>query len=55
MSSKISWVIPSQLNQCIHGTISEFAQNCTKCAPVGAVKNPKLQIKIPRSLAFMAF
>jgi len=23
------------------GTISDFAQNCTKCAPVGAIKIPQ--------------
>jgi len=40
-------------------TISDFAQNCTKCAPVGApvgaMKNPKFQIKIQSGVDFMAF
>jgi len=40
-SSEILWVIPSQLNQCSMDSTSDFAQNCTKCASVVAMKNPQ--------------
>jgi len=37
------------------GTISDFAQNYTKCASVGAMKNPQVSDQIPGSLDFIAF
>jgi len=37
------------------GTISDFAQNYTKCASVGAMKNPQVSDQISSSLDFMAF
>jgi len=37
------------------GTILDFAQNCTKCVFMGAMKIPKFQTKIPSGLDFMTF
>jgi len=37
------------------GTVSDFAQNCSKYAPVGAMKNPQVSDQNAGGLDFMAF
>ena len=37
------------------GTISDFAQNCTKCALVGAMKNPQVSDQNSQQFRFYGF